>query len=246
MSTQQPVALITGAARGIGRATAERFAQDGYNLVLWDLSSEGLEAAAKALKSDSTKVMVQKVNVTDSKAVSDAIDAAEAELGPIEVVINNAGVTADAMLHKMDDDAFDKVINVNLKGVFLVGREAGKRMRDRGKGVILNTASVVAHYGNVGQSNYVATKAGVVGMTQTWAKELGPKGVRVNAVAPGFTATEMVQTVPEKILSHLKGQTPLRRLAEPSEIAAAFSFLASDQAAFITGHTLRVDGGLQT
>ena len=148
------------------------------------------------------------------------------------------------MLHKLDDEKWQQVIDVNLKGVFNCGREAARRMRDRGRGVILNTSSIVGLYGNIGQTNYAATKAGVIAMTQTWAKELGRKGIRVNAVAPGYTMTEMMETVPDKVLKMFSDKTPLLRLAQPHEIADAFAFLASDEASFITGHVLSVDGGL--
>jgi 3-oxoacyl-[acyl-carrier protein] reductase len=243
---EKKVALITGGAGGIGLATAERFAKEGARVVLWDLGKDILSKAQDKLKDLGFEVRTDVVNVTDSSQVQKVFGAVESELGPVDVLVNNAGITRDSMLHKMGEDAFDQVIDVNLKGVFLVGREAARRMRERGGGVILNTSSVVAHQGNIGQTNYAATKAGVVSFTRTWAKELGPKGVRVNAVAPGFTGTEMVLTVPEKVLSKLREATPLRRLAEPWEIAAAFAFLASDDAAFISGHCLNVDGGLQT
>ena len=244
MKLEDKVALITGGARGIGYAVAERFGREGAKLVLWDLREEDLTAARQRLTDAGATVRVEVVDVADGAAVHAAWDAAEDELGPIGVVVNNAGITRDAMLHKMEEDAFDAVVRVNLKGVYLVGREAARRMRERGAGVILNTASVVAHHGNVGQTNYAATKAGVLAMTQTWARELGPKGVRVNAVAPGFIATEMVQTVPEKILGKLRDMTPLGRLGQPAEVAAAFSYLASDDASFVTGHCLDVNGGL--
>lgn len=246
MKLEKMVALITGGAGGIGLATAEKFGKEGARLVLWDMSEEALAKARTKLSDAGYEVRTDVVDVSNAEQVTEALEAVENDFGTVDVLINNAGITRDGMLHKMTEDAFDKVIAVNLKGVFLVGQACAKRMRERGAGVILNTSSVVAHQGNIGQTNYAATKAAVVNITQTWAKELGPKGVRVNAVAPGFTATEMVLTVPEKILDKLRGQTPLRRLAEPSEIAAAFAFLASEEAAFITGHCLNVDGGLQT
>lgn len=244
MKLQGKVAIVTGGARGIGFAIAQRYIAEGACVALWDVSEEGLAKAREALQAAGGKVMAQVVNVTREEEVKAAMDAVEAELGPVDIMVNNAGITRDAMLHKMDTAKWDSVIDVNLKGVFLCGREAGTRMRERGKGVILNTSSVVGLYGNVGQTNYAATKAGVIGMTQTWAKELGSKGVRVNAVAPGYTMTEMMQTVPEKILEDLKAKTPMKRLGEPSDIAAAFAFLASDDAAYVTGHVLSVDGGL--
>lgn len=243
MALQDKVAIITGGARGIGYAIAERFLKEGAKIALWDVSEEGLQKARESLGGNG-RVITQVVNVTKESEVKQAMDAVEAELGPLDIMVNNAGITRDAMLHKMDEAKWDAVIDVNLKGVFLCGREAGTRMRERGTGVILNTSSVVGLYGNIGQTNYAAAKAGVIAMTQTWAKELGSKGVRVNAVAPGYTMTEMMQTVPEKILDELRSKTPLKRMGEPKDIAAAFAYLASDDAAYVTGHVLSVDGGL--
>lgn len=242
MKLNNKVAVITGGARGIGFAIAQRFAAEGARLALFDVQESAL-ADARA-KLESADLVTAVVDVTDPVKVATAFDQVERTQGPVDVLINNAGITRDAMLHKMTDADWDAVIAVNLKGVFVCGREAGKRMRERGSGVILNTASVVGLYGNVGQTNYAASKAGVIAMTQTWAKELARKGVRVNAVAPGYTATEMMKTIPQKVLDGINDKTPMGRLAEPAEIAAAFAFLASDDASFITGHTLSVDGGL--
>lgn len=236
------VAIVTGGARGIGFAVAQRFLQEGARVALWDVAGDAVAEAAARL--GDAEAIGRVVDVTSSAAVAAAFDDVEAALGPVDIMVANAGITRDAMLHKMDDDQFDAVIDVNLRGVFVCGREAGKRMRERGRGVILNTSSVVGLHGNIGQTNYAAAKAGVVAMTQTWARELGPRGVRVNAVAPGYVATEMTRTVPEKILATLEEKTPLRRLGQPEDIAAAFAFLASDDAAYVTGAVLRVDGGL--
>jgi 3-oxoacyl-[acyl-carrier protein] reductase len=250
MKLKNKVAVVTGAARGIGFATAKRFCEEGAAVALWDMDTELLKEAAEKLQetarnlSGDVKICCICVNVSEKESVQDAFAQTEKELGSVDILVNNAGITRDAMLHKMSDEQWEAVINVNLKGVFLCGREAATRMREKGNGVILNTSSVVGLYGNIGQSNYAATKAGVIAMTNTWAKELGPKGIRVNAVAPGYTMTEMMQTVPEKVLNSICDKTPLRRLATREEIAAAFAYLASDEAAFITGHVLSVDGGL--
>lgn len=245
MRLKGKTAIVTGGARGIGFAIAKRFVEEGASVALWDVLEDQLaEAKAKLNGAPDRKVMTQKVDVTQSEDVKQAMDKVEAELGPVDIMVNNAGITRDAMLHKMDDAKWDAVIDVNLKGVFLCGREAGSRMRERGNGVILNTSSVVGLYGNIGQTNYAAAKAGVIAMTQTWAKELGVKGVRVNAVAPGYTMTEMMHTVPEKVLDALKDKAPIKRLGQPEDIAAAFAFLASDDASYVTGHVLSVDGGL--
>lgn len=244
MKLKDKVAIVTGGARGIGFAIAKRYVQEGARVALWDVLETELAEARRKLTDLGGTVEVAVVDVTNAEAVKKAMDDVEAKLGPVDVMINNAGITRDAMLHKMDDAKWASVIAVNLTGVFNCGREAGTRMRERGAGVILNTSSVVGLYGNVGQTNYAATKAGVIAMTRTWAKELGRKGVRVNAVAPGYTMTEMMTSVPEKILDGLKEKTPLNRLGAPEDIAAAFAFLASDDAAFVTGHVLSVDGGL--
>ena len=244
MRLKGKTAIITGGARGIGFAIAKRFVEEGASVALWDVLEDQLAEAKAKLSINGNRGVTQKVDVTKAEEVKQAMDRVEAELGRVDVMVNNAGITRDAMLHKMDESQWDSVIDVNLKGVFLCGREAGSRMRERGTGVILNTSSVVGLYGNVGQTNYAAAKAGVIAMTQTWAKELGAKGVRVNAVAPGYTMTEMMQTVPEKVLDALKDKAPLKRLGKPEDIAAAFAYLASDDAAYVTGHVLSVDGGL--
>ena len=235
------VAVITGGAQGIGRATCERFVHDGASVVIADVADEAGAELAEAL---GDKAVFVHTDVTDADSAAAAMQAAVDHFGGLDVVVNNAGITRDATLKKMTGDQFDAVINVNLKGVYLCTQAAVPHLEARGGGAILNAASVVAHNGNFGQTNYVATKAGVIGMTKTWARELGRKGIRVNAVAPGFIATEMVLTVPEKVLDGLRGKTPLGRLGQPDDIAAAYAFLASDDAAFITGTCLNVDGGL--
>lgn len=241
MRLERKVAVITGGARGIGFAVARRFIEEGAVVALWDVLEEQLSQATARLDGRASGYVV---DVTDATAVQHAMNEVESSLGPVDVMVNNAGITRDAMLHKMNDDMWNSVIDVNLKGVFICGREAATRMRARGCGVILNTSSVVGLFGNIGQTNYAASKAGVIALTRTWAKELGPKGVRVNAVAPGYTMTEMMQTVPQKILDALRERTPLRHLGQPDDIAAAFTYLASDDAAYVTGHVLSVDGGL--
>ncbi len=244
MKLKNKVALITGAARGIGFAVAKRFAEEGALVVLADVMDAELESARVKLADIAARVMTVKMDVSNRENVASAMDMIEKEMGPIDILVNNAGITRDAMLHKMTDEQWDQVIAVNLKGVYICGSEAGKRMRERGTGVILNTSSVVGLYGNIGQTNYAASKAGVIAMTTTWAKELGRKGIRVNAVAPGYTMTEMMSTVPEKVLAIMAEKTPVGRLARPEEIASAFTFLASDDASYVNGHILSVDGGL--
>jgi len=238
------VVVVTGGAAGLGAAAVRRFAEVGTVVECWDLQDEAAAKLVEGLVADGCRVQYRRVNVADSAQVDQAMAAVAEDHGRLDVLINNAGITRDGTLLKMEDDQFDQVIDVNLKGVFNCGRAAARIMVARGSGAIVNTSSVVALYGNFGQSNYVATKAGVIGMTKVWARELGRKGVRVNAVAPGFIATEMVQAMPEKIRTMMAEKAPMMRLGEPGEIADAYLFLASNQASFINGTVLSVDGGL--
>lgn len=244
MRLKDKVAFITGSGRGIGRVTALTFAREGARVVVADINKEAAEAVAAEINANDGKALGIQVDVSQADSVEAAITAANEWGGGIDIQINNAGITRDARMQKMSEAQWDAVINVNLKGVWLCARAVAPIMIAQGRGCILSTSSIVALHGNFGQSNYVATKAGVIGMTKTWARELGPHGIRVNAVAPGFTATEMIQTVPEKVLDAVKERTPLRRLGQPEDIANAFLFLASDEASFITGQVLSVDGGL--
>lgn len=235
---ENKVAVITGGAAGIGLAAAKAFANEGVKVIVWDMIPH-LPESESAFSPD---YMV--VDVSDFGQVKSAMDAVIKAHGKIDILINNAGITRDKSLLKMDPETWQKVIDVNLTGVFNCGKCAAEYMVAAGSGVIINTSSVVGLYGNFGQTNYVATKAGVIGMTKTWARELGRKGIRVNAVAPGFIATEMVQKMPDEVLDGMKSKTPVGRLGSPEDIANAYVFLASDAASFITGTTLSVDGGL--
>ncbi len=241
MTLEGKTAVVTGGAQGIGRATCERFVADGARVVIADVADDAGRQLAEALGEAAAFV---RTDVTDADSAAGAMQTAVDRFGGLDIVVNNAGITRDATLKKMTDAKFDAVLDVNLKGVYLCTQAAVPHLEARGGGVILNAASVVAHNGNFGQTNYVASKAGVIGMTKTWARELGRKGVRVNAVAPGFVATEMVLTVPDKVLDGLRDKTPLGTLGEPRDVAAAYAFLASDDARFITGAVLNVDGGL--
>jgi len=238
------VVLVTGGADGIGRVTAQKFLEAGASVEIWDLNDEAGNEAVELWTDQGFNARFVNVNVADHEAVDKAMADLNKQWGRLDVLINNAGITRDGTLLKMDHETFASVVDVNLTGVFNCGKAASAIMAEQGSGVILNASSVVAHNGNFGQSNYVATKSGVIGMSKTWAKELGRKGIRVNAVAPGFINTSMVETVPDKVLDQLKGNTPLGRLGEPEDIANAYLFLASDSAAFITGTVLKVDGGL--
>ncbi|MDX1687066.1 MAG: beta-ketoacyl-ACP reductase [Candidatus Promineifilaceae bacterium] len=250
MQLEDKVCLITGGAAGIGRATAEAFARKGATVVLCDMDEDKGKEAAAALGEEHA---FYRVNVADRKGVQEWVDDVVEAYGRIDVLVNNAGITRDNLLVKvkegelvkqMPEEEFDLVVDVNLKGVFNCAQAVAPVMIRQGHGIILNASSVVGLDGNFGQTNYVATKAGVVGMTRVWARELGRHGIRVNAVAPGFIATEMTNKMPERVLETMQGHTPLGRLGQPEDVANAYTFLASDAAAFITGAVLRVDGGI--
>jgi 3-oxoacyl-[acyl-carrier protein] reductase len=250
MRLKHKVALVTGGAAGIGKATAERFAEEGAQVVICDVSEQVGQEVAKTL---GPRASFYKVNVADRQAVQAWVDDVAAKYGRVDVLVNNAGVLRDGTLVKvqegklvkqMPEADFDLVIGINLKGVFNCTQAVAPYMIRQSGGVILNATSIVGLDGNFGQTNYVASKAGVIGMTKVWARELGRYNIRVNAVAPGFTATEMVKAMPEKVLEGMKARTPLGRMGEPRDIANAYLFLASDEASFISGVTLRVDGGI--
>jgi len=237
-------AIITGASRGIGRATALLFASEGASVVVADVNTDDGTEVVDRIEADGGTASFVSLDVTDSEQVQAMIDHAVELYGGVDILVNNAGITKDATLKKMTEEAFDQVVDVNLKGVFNCTKAALPALTDSEHGRVLNAASVVGLYGNFGQTNYVATKSGVIGMTKTWARELGRDRVTVNAVAPGFIETPMVDTVPDKVLEQLKGRTPLGRLGTAEDIANAYLFLASEEASFITGAVLSVDGGL--
>ena len=243
MRLKDRVCVVTGGARGIGRGIVETFAREGARRV-WALDVNDAEFPALEKAFPAVRGMV--VDVTDSAAVAAAVERMAAESGAIDVLVNNAGITKDAMLHKMGDADWDAVIGVNLKGVFLMTRAVSPRMVEKGSGSVISIASIVGLDGNIGQTNYAASKGGIVAMTKGWAREFARKGakVRANAVSPGYTRTPMIESVPAKVLEPIIARTPLGRLAEIQDIANAVLFLASDEAAFITGQVLRVDGGL--
>jgi 3-oxoacyl-[acyl-carrier protein] reductase len=244
MRLKDKVAVVTGGGRGIGKATAALFGREGAKVVVADLDSAAGEQTAAELKGEGIACIFQALNVADRAQVDQVFQAAVQHFGRVDILVNNAGITADGWLAKMPEEAWDRVIAVNLKGVFNCAQAAAKIMLTQGSGCILNAASVVGIYGNMGQTNYVATKSGVIGMTKTWARELGPKGIRANAVAPGFIMTDMMATVPEKVLKMMEEKTPLRRLGTAEDIARAYLYLASDEASYVNGVVLSVDGGL--
>ena len=244
MRLQNKVAVITGAASGIGLATAVKFAQEGAFIAICDLNQAGIDAAIKEVEAVGGQALGYVVDVTKPDQITVMRDALLAEKGRIDVLVNNAGIVMDAQLIKMTEDQFDKVIDINLKGTYNMARALVDTMVAQGAGVILNASSVVGVYGNFGQTNYAATKFGVIGMVKTWAKELGKKGIRANAVCPGFVATPILKAMPEKVLQGMEEKVPMRRLADPTEIANVYAFLASDEASYINGAAIEVTGGL--
>jgi len=237
----EKIAIITGSGRGIGKATAAQFVREGATVIIAEFDHNTGKNCADELGENA---IFHKTDVGDEKSVIALFDYVMSEFGNLDILVNNAGILADSTLKKLDSDQFDAVINVNLRGTYLCGKAAADIMIKQGNGVILNAASVVAHHGNFGQTNYVATKAGVIGMTKVWARELGKEGIRVNAIAPGFIKTDMTSGMPENIIEMMKDKVPLKRWGEPEDVANAYIFLASDEASYITGTVLNVDGGV--
>lgn len=244
MRLKDKVAIITGGGSGIGKETAIKFAKEGAKVVVWDLNIEEANKTIEEIQKIGGVGKAYKVDVTDRAKVEEVMSEVVKEFSKIDILVNNAGITMDSTLLKMTEEQWDKVIDINLKGVFNCGQMAAKYMVEKKSGVILNAASVVGIYGNFGQTNYAASKWGVIGMTKTWAKELGRKGIRVNAVAPGFILTQMTAKMPQKVLDMMKDKALLQRLGTPEDIANAYLFLASDEASYITGTVLSVDGGV--
>ncbi len=244
MRLHNQVAIITGGASGLGRAAAGLFAQEGAHVVIADYQESAGKEAAEAITQQGGSAICLRVDVSDRESVQAMVNAVIAKYGQIDILINNAGVTADATLPKMKQEMWDRVIAINLTGVFNCTQAAVPFMIERGYGRIISTSSVVGLHGNFGQTNYAASKGGVIAMTKTWAKELGPKGITCNAVAPGFIHTPMTDAVPEKILKRMEEKVPLRRLGEPIDVANAYLFLASEAGRYVNGAVLSVDGGL--
>lgn len=238
MKLENRVAVVTGGAKGLGGCMAQLFASEGAKVIAVDMIP---------LTYENANVEYYELNITNSEKVQTFYDYVIGKYGKIDVLVNNAGITRDAMTRKMTDDMFDAVISVNLKGVFNMTRLIGPQMETIGGGSIVNISSVVGLFGNIGQANYAATKAGVIGMTKSWAKEFARKGVpvRCNAIAPGYTMTDMMKTVPEELLQKFASQTMLGRLGQPEDIAKAALFLACDDSSYVTGHVLEVTGGMR-
>lgn len=238
MRLENKVAIVTGGARGLGQAMAELFAKEGAKVIAADMGDLGYS---------NPNVEGYKLNVANGEDCKAFFDYVMEKYGEIDILVNNAGITRDSLTRKMTDDQWNLVLDVNLKGVFNLTRYVGPQMQSQGGGSIINISSVVGEFGNIGQANYAATKAGVIGLTKTWAKEFALKGgnVRVNAIAPGYTMTDILKTVPQDLLDGFAKQTMLGRLGQPEEIAYPALFLASDEASYITGHVLSVNGGMR-
>jgi 3-oxoacyl-[acyl-carrier protein] reductase len=244
MRLKDKVAIITGAGRGIGQATAVKFAQEGAKVVVCDLTQASIAETLTLCEQAGAQTLGCVANVTDMKSLQAMVQATLAKFGRIDCLVNNAGIVADAQMKNMTDDQFDKVIAVNLKGVFNATKAVVDTMLAQQSGVILNSSSIVGLYGNFGQTNYAAAKFGVIGMAKTWARELGRKGIRSNAVCPGFISTSILATIPEKVINALEEKVPMGRLGKPEDVANTFAFLASDEASYINGAVIEVSGGL--
>ncbi len=238
------ICIVTGAAQGIGRATAVKFASEGATVIVCDLNKDSIHDVVLACEEAGGTAEGHKLNVTDREQVDAVVAQVLKKHGHIDVLVNNAGITKDARLVNMTPEQFDSVIDVNLRGVFHCAQAVVDTMVERRSGVILNASSVVGIYGNFGQTNYAASKFGVIGFTKTWSRELGPKGVRVNAVAPGFIETPILASMPDKVIDMMREQVPLKRLGRPEEIANVYAFLASDEASYINGAVIEVSGGM--
>ncbi|MBI9065942.1 MAG: 3-oxoacyl-ACP reductase FabG [Salinivirgaceae bacterium] len=241
---ENKIAIITGGADGIGKAGAHKFANEGATVIIWDMNEDKGKETVQELKNIGAISEFYKVNVAEYGEVEKTVAEIIEKYKKIDILVNNAGITRDATLKKMTSEQWNQVISVNLTGVFNCTKIISQHMVEQNFGRIINTSSVVALYGNFGQTNYVATKAGVIGMTKTLSKELGRKGITVNAVAPGFILTEMVKKMPEDVLKIMESKVPIGRLGQPEEIASIYAYLASDEAAYINGATISVDGGM--
>jgi 3-oxoacyl-[acyl-carrier protein] reductase len=244
MRLHDKVAIITGAGRGIGQATAIKFANEGAKVVVCDLTDESVVETVEMCKETRGEAMGYAADVRDIKSLEAMVSATVARWGRVDCLVNNAGIVADAQMKNMTDDQFDRVIEVNLKGVFNCTKAVVNIMLAQQSGVILNASSIVGLSGNFGQTNYAAAKFGVIGMVKTWARELGRKGIRANAVCPGFIATAILGSIPDKVLRALEEKVPMGRLGKPEDVANTFAWLASDEASYINGAVIEVSGGL--
>jgi 3-oxoacyl-[acyl-carrier protein] reductase len=244
MRLKGKIAIITGAGRGIGQATAMKFAREGAMVAVCDIDEKTAVDTARMIEGIGAEAMSFRVDVTDKISIQNMVLAVHERFGRIDILVNNAGIVADAQLKKMTDEQFDRVIDINLKGTYNCTKAVVDIMLEQQSGVILNASSIVGLYGNFGQTNYAASKFGVIGMVKTWARELGRRGIRANAVCPGFISTPIINNIPDKVLDALETKVPMGRLGKPEEIANAYAFLASDEASYINGAVLEVSGGL--
>jgi 3-oxoacyl-[acyl-carrier protein] reductase len=244
MRLEDKVAIITGAGRGIGQATAVKFAREGARVVVSDLDPESIEETVRLCKETRGEAFGFVADVRDMQALNRMVEATLARWGRVDCLVNNAGIVMDAQFKNMTEEQFDRVIEINLKGVYNCTKAVVDAMLRQQSGVILNASSIVGLYGNFGQTNYAAAKFGVIGMVKTWARELGRKGIRANAVCPGFVETTIIRSIPDRVLRAIEDKVPLGRLGRPEEIANTFAFLASDEASYINGAVIEVSGGL--
>jgi len=244
MRLKDKVAIVTGAGSGIGEATAVKFAHEGARVAVCDINLAACETVVKSIADAGGTAMAVHLDVTDKASVAAMVEGVMKAWGRVDTLVNNAGIVQDAQLKKMTDEQFDRVIDVNLKGVYHCTKAVVDIMLEQGTGCILNASSIVGLYGNFGQTNYAATKFGVIGMVKTWARELGRKGVRANAVCPGFIETPILKSMPEKVIKMMEDKVPLGRLGKPEDIANTYAWLASDEASYINGAVIEVSGGV--
>jgi 3-oxoacyl-[acyl-carrier protein] reductase len=243
MRLKNKVAIITGAGQGIGQATALKFAREGARVAVCDINREGVDSTLALVVAEGGEALGYLVDVTDKASIARMVEGVMGAWGRIDTLVNNAGIVQDAQFKKMTDDQFERVIDVNLKGVYNVTKAVVDIMLEQNSGCILNASSIVGLYGNFGQTNYAATKFGVIGMVKTWARELGRKGIRANAICPGFISTPILTSMPEKVVRMMEERVPLGRLGRPEEIANTYAWLASDEASYINGAVIEVSGG---
>src|SRR4030095_11381935 len=237
------VSIITGAAQGIGRATAIKFAKEGAKVAVCDINLVMIDETVKLIRDAGGEAAGFRVDVTDKESIAKMVEGVMAKWGRVDTLVNNAGIVQDAQFKKMSEDQFDRVIDVNLKGVYNCTKAVVDIMLTQNSGCILNASSIVGIYGNFGQTNYAATKFGVIGMVKTWARELGRKGIRANAICPGFIETPILSTIPDKVIKSIEEKVPMGRLGRPEEIANTYAWLASDEASYINGAVIEGSGG---
>lgn len=244
MRLKDKVCIVTGSGNGIGQATAVKFAQEGAKIAVCDINMQAIDNTINKIKDLGGEAVGYKVDITNKENIQNMVDDLLTKYGKIDVLVNNAGIIMDSQLKSMTEEQFDKVININLKGTYLCTRAVVNKFIEQKSGVILNTSSIVGIYGNFGQTNYAASKFGVIGFTKTWAKELGKYNIRSNAVCPGFIATSIIDPMPEKVIKAMENKVPMKRLGKPEEIANTYAFLASEEASYINGAVIEVSGGI--